>query len=187
MTPKRSCRGLVKQPRAGGGADQRERLDVELNALGVRAVAHHHVDAKVLDRRVQRFFDGRAQAMNLVDEQDVGARHARQKPGEHALVLHRRAAGHEQLRAHLFGQDVRQRRLAQAGRTAQQDVVERLFTPPRGLDVHAQVLLVLLLADELVQRAGPKDAIEALFFTEHAARRQACRHGLTVGGLGKGR
>ena len=125
--------------------------------------------------------------MNLVDEQDVGAREARQKPGQHALVLDRGTAGHEQLGAHLLGQNMRQRRFTQAGRPAQQDVIERLFAAARGLDVDAQVLLVLLLPDELVQRAGAKDAIEALFFAEHRARRQARGHGLTVGRRGKRR
>ena len=41
---------------------------------------------------------------------------------------------------------------------------------------------MLLLPHELVERTRPEDAIETLFFPEHAAASQARRHGLAVGG-----
>ena len=57
IEPQRDAEARVQrrgeQPGARRGADQRERLDVELDGLGVRAVAGHDVDAKVLDRRVE--------------------------------------------------------------------------------------------------------------------------------------
>ncbi len=102
--------------------------------------------------------------MDFVDEQNVRARDAREQAREHAFVLDGGSARHEQLDAHFLGQDVRERGLAEAGRTAEQDVVERLAAAPRRLHVNAQVVLVLLLTDEFVQRRRAKDAVEALLF-----------------------
>ncbi len=52
-----------------------------------------------------------------------------------------------QLGPHLVGDDVRQGRLAQAGRAVEQDVVEHVATLPRGGDGHPQVLDQPGLAD----------------------------------------
>ena len=48
------------------------------------------------------------------------------KPGEVAGLLDGRAAGAFDVGAHRFGDDVGQGGLAQAGRAAQEDVIERL-------------------------------------------------------------
>ena len=51
--------------------------------------------------------------MDLVDEQDVAAFQACQQPIEHALMLHRGAAGDDEVDAHFVGEHVCQRGLAQ--------------------------------------------------------------------------
>ncbi len=66
----------------------------------------------------------------------------------------------DELHAHLVGQDERERRLAQARRTAQKHVVERLAALPRGLDEDAQVVLVLGLPDVVGERARTQRAVE---------------------------
>ena len=162
MTPKRECSGAVRRPVRVVAPTSVNGLMSSWMALGEGAVAHHHVDAKVLDRGVEALLDGRAQAVDLVDEEDVVRARAREQAGERALVLDGGAARHDELRAHLVGQDVRERRLAEAGRAAEEDVIERLAAAARGLDEDAQVLLVLLLADVLVERRRAEDAIEAL-------------------------
>ena len=62
-----------QKPRAGGGADQRERRQVELDRARRRALADHDVELVILHRRIQHLLDHRRQAMNLVDEQHVAA------------------------------------------------------------------------------------------------------------------
>ena len=59
-----------------------------------------------------------------------------------------------ELDAHLAREDVRERRLAEPGRAAEQDVIERLAASARGLDEDPEVLLVLVLPDVLVERAS---------------------------------
>ena len=61
--------------------------------------------------------------------------------------------------AHLARKDAGKRRLSEAGRAVEQDVVERLAAAFRGIDEDAQVLARRLLADELVEALRPKRRI----------------------------
>ena len=62
--------------------------------------------------------------------------------------------------AELARDDRRERRLAEAGRAVQQDVVGRLSPALRGLQQHRQVGLDLLLADVLGERARAEGALD---------------------------
>ena len=75
---------------------------------------------------------------------------------------------HVERDAHLVREDLRERRLAEARRTAEEHVIERLAALLRGLHEDAQVLLVLRLADVVVERARTERAIEAHVVTESA-------------------
>ncbi len=63
-----------------------------------------------------------------------------------------------------MGQDGRQRRLAEAGRAVEEDVVEGLAALLRRRDCDAQVVLDALLADVLIEQARPQRGFEADFF-----------------------
>ena len=110
---------------ARGGADQRERRQVELDRARRRALADHDVDLEVLERRVEDLLDHRREAVDLVDEQHVARLEVGQQRGEIARALEHRARGLAQVDAHLARDDVRERGLAQARRAEQQHVVER--------------------------------------------------------------
>ena len=97
------------------------------------------------------------------------------------------AARDVQLDAHLVREDVRERRLAEAGRAAEQDVIERLLRRRAASTKTRRFSLCFVLPDVVVERARPKDAIEALVVAEHGARSQPRRHGLTIGGRGERR
>ena len=71
--------------------------------------------------------------------------------GEVAGALDGRAGGRPDLRPHLGRHDVGERRLAQARRAVQQDVVDRLGPMLRGVDQDRQVLLDPILPGELVE------------------------------------
>ena len=64
--------------------------------------------------------------------------------------------------AELVGDDVRERRLAEAGRTAQQHVLHRLASAPRSLQQDAEVFAYLLLADVLGQHARAQRQVELI-------------------------
>ena len=57
-----------------------------------------------------------------------------------------------EIRRRVPSKDLRQRRLAEARRTGEQHMVERIAPPPRRLDENPEVGARLLLADEFVER-----------------------------------
>ena len=65
------------------------------------------------------------------------------------------------LRAQLVRDHVREARLPQAGRAAEEDVIERLTARAGGLDEHLQVVEQRGLADHLVEASRPQRAVEA--------------------------
>ena len=58
--------------------------------------------------------------------------------------------------------DLRERRLAEAGRAGEQHVVERLAARRRGLERHAELLLHRVLADEVLERARAQRRVGVL-------------------------
>ena len=87
---------------------------------------------------------------------DVARLEVGEDGGEVAGLGQHRAGGGAEVHAELAGDDLGQRRLAEARRAEQQHVVQRLATRLGPLDEDAQVGLGLLLADELRQRLGAK-------------------------------
>ena len=90
--------------------------------------------------------------MDLVDEEHVVFLERRQQSGQVARLVEHRPRRHLEAHAQLVGDDVRERRLAQARRAVQQHMVERLLTHASGHDEHLQVLHHLALAAEAVER-----------------------------------
>ena len=88
-----------QQPGAGGGADQRERRDLERDGGRARALADDDVDPEVLHRHVEHLLGRPRHPVDLVDEQDVAVVQPGQDRGEVAGVGDRRAAGEPQRRA----------------------------------------------------------------------------------------
>src|SRR4029077_6898523 len=118
--------------------------------------AEDGVEPEVLERGVQRFLDDAVEPVDLVDEEDVPRGQVEQDRAERTLVVdgRRRADldGHPQL----VRDDVRQRRLAQARRTAEQDMLDGLAAAPSGFEQDAQVVLHLDLPDVVRQHLWPQ-------------------------------
>ncbi len=132
--PKRSRSGEVKRSRARRGADQGEGRQIQLDRPRAGTFADHDVELKVLHRRIQNLLHDRAQPMNLVDEQHIVRLQIRQQRRKIACAFDHRARGLPQIDAEFIGDDVRQRRLAEAGRSEDQHMVERLAPPARRFD-----------------------------------------------------
>ena len=127
-----------------------------------RALTDQDVELVVLHRRIQHFLDHRRQAMDLVDEQDVARFEIGQQRGQVAGTLQHRAGGLAQVDAHLLGQDMRQRGLAEARRPEDQHVIQRIATATRGLDRDAQLLTHRRLADVVLQPVRADRALDPL-------------------------
>ena len=147
--------------RAGRRADDRERLEREPQAPRARAAADHHVDREVLHRRIEDLLDRVVQPVDLVDEEDVALVDVREDRREVAGALDRRAARRVDAHAELTRDDVREGRLAEAGRAVQQDVVGGLGPGARRLEEDREVLLDRSLADVLAEVPGSQARLDA--------------------------
>ena len=83
--------------------------------------------------------------------------------------------------AHLVREDLRERGLAEARGAGQEQVIERLAAAARRLDEHAEVLLVLGLADVVVEGLGAERAVVAAVVAVAAA--SSARTGAASSGL----
>ncbi len=155
-----AAEGRREQSLARRRADQREARQRERQHARVRTLVEREVHAEVLHRGVEVLLDRGGDAVDLVDEQHVALLELRQDPDQVARALERRAGGRVQAHAELARQDARQARLAQAGRAAQERVLERLAAPLRRLQRDAQVLDHASLADELAQGARAERVLE---------------------------
>ena len=84
------------------------------------------------------------------------------KRGEIARLGDDGARGGAEADAHFAREDARERGLAEPRRAEEQDMVERLAARAGGVDEDAEVLARALLADELVERLGPKRGVGIL-------------------------
>ena len=139
---------------AGGGADEGEGGDLEPDTARRRPLADHDVEGEVFEGGVEDFLDATAEAVNLVDEEDVVLLEVGEDGGHVAGALDGGAGGDADVHPHLGRDDVGERGLAESGRPVEEDVVERLLALLRGEDADAEVVLDLLLPDVLLERAG---------------------------------
>ena len=98
--------------------------------------------------------------MDLVDEEDVAALKLCQDSCQVARLLDLRAIADVNFPPHRGRNDVGQARLAEAGRAAEQDVVEHIAALPGGLHPHGQQFDRLLLALELGENRRPKGDVK---------------------------
>ena len=126
---------------AGRRADERERRQVERERARGRPLADDDVQPVVLERRVEDLLHGAVQPVDLVHEEDVALLERGEDRGHVALALEGRAGDRADADAELLADDVGEARLSEAGRADEEDVVERLSSPLRGLEGDAELLL----------------------------------------------
>ena len=150
-----------QQPRAGGGADQRERRDLQRDRGGAGPLADDHVDPEVLHRHVEHLLGRPRHPVDLVDEQHVAVVEPGEDRREVAGVGDRRparsaAAGSLISAAMIIASVV----LPRPGRPGQQHVVGRALAAAGRLEHQGQLLADPLLADDLVEGAGPQRRLD---------------------------
>ena len=104
---------------AGGGADQGKRRQIDFYRAGGGAFADHDVELIILQRGIQNFFHHRAESVNFVDKQNIVRLEIGEQSRQIAGALQHRAGSLAQVHTQFFGDDVRQRGFAQAGRAEQ--------------------------------------------------------------------
>ena len=139
-------------------------------------LADDDVEPEILEGRVKHLFDGAAQPVDLVDEEDVARLHRGQDRRHVALALERGAGDAADADAELLAHDVGEARLAEAGRADEQHVVERLAARAGRLKRDVELLLEALLPDELVEPPWSQRAIELVLVGTHLGREELVGH-----------
>ena len=171
--PKRSRSGVVSRP---------ARVVAPISVNGARSIlteraagpgADDEVELEILHRGIEDFLDRRIEAMDFVDEQHVARLEIGELGGEVAGLGDDRPGGRAEIDAEFARDDLRQRRLAEAGRPDEQHMVERLAARLGRFDEHFEVLARRLLAGEIGEhlRAQRRVVFRALF----GARRGGAR------------
>ena len=95
------------------------------------------------------------------------------KPARFAGLFDRRAAGDDDVHAHRLGENVSERRLAEARRAAEQNVVERFLALAGGFDGQFESLLHLALSLKSANRLGRNDTSSVLSCNVSVTNRSA--------------
>ncbi len=164
-----------EQTGAGGGADQRERSELERDRRCARPLADDHVDPEVLHRQVEQLLGRAGDAVDLVDEQHLAIGEAGQQCGEIAGPLDGRTAGDPDRRAELGGDDHGEAGLAEPGWPGEQHVVRRPGALQGALQHQLELLAHLRLADELGQPLRAQRRLDLALLLDRQRRRRGPR------------
>ena len=112
--------------------------------------------------------------MDFVDEQNVARLEIGELGGQIAGLGDHRAGGRAEIDAEFARDDLRQRRLAEAGRPDEQHVIQRLAARLGRFDEYFQVLAHRLLTREVGEHLRPQRdvVLEPLFGGDEAAGRR---------------
>src|SRR5581483_6936145 len=186
VEPEGEAEAVAQRRRQEAGArrraDERERRQVEGQRAGGGPLPDDDVEAEVLERRVEDLLGGAAHPVDLVDEEHVAGLERREDRRD-VLPLEPRPRHLADADGELVAHDLRERRLAEAGRAGEEDVVERLPARLRRLEGDRELLLDALLADEVAERARPQRPLQLVLGIRrhrrqelgHAACLSACR------------
>src|SRR2546430_6752262 len=87
---------------------------------GARSLADNEVDAKILHRRVQNFFDGGLEAMNFVEEENFAQFERGENGGEIAFAFEERASAGLDGNVEFVGDDFCERGFSQSRRAIEE-------------------------------------------------------------------
>ena len=139
-----------------GGTNQREPSEIERNRPCRRTLAENDVNPEILHSWIQHLFDRAGETVNLVDKQHIAVFELRQDRRQIASPFQSWAGRDLEVGAHLRRDDVGKRRLTEARRPGEQQMVSRFAPAISGAEHHAKMALQFLLADKIGERTGPK-------------------------------
>ena len=160
--PKSVAQRRREQTRPGRGPHQGEFGEIDLHRAGTGAGADHEIELKILHRRIEDFLDRGVQPVDFVDEQHVAVFERGQLRGEIAAFGDHRAGGRAEIHPQFARDNLRQRRLAEAGRADEQHMVERIAPRLGGLDKDLEIFARHLLAGEIGKRQRPQRGVMIL-------------------------
>ena len=177
--PKRSRSGEVSRP-------ARVVAPTSVNGASASLIeraagpSHHDVELVVLHRGIERLLDDRREPVDLVDEQHIARLQVGEDRGEVARPLEHRPRGLAQVHAELGGQYVGERGLAEARRSEDEDMVQRLAARARRVDEDAELFFDGALADIVGEALGADRAVERFLLASAGGADDAIARGRTA-------
>ena len=101
--------------------------------------------------------------MEFVDEEHVTVLEIGEERGQVAGTREHRTRGHTKTRAHLAGHDARERRLAQSGRSGEEQMIGALVSSLGRSEHDLEVTNQVALTDEVLERLGTQRHFGATF------------------------
>src|SRR5262249_17868413 len=140
-------------------------LQLKIDGSTAEAAFDGEIDAEVFHGRIEKFLDDLVQPVNFIDEKHVTFLKVGQRAHQVALLDDGRPAGDADSvgDAHLFSDDVSQRRFAQSGRPIKQDMFKRLAALFGGIEGDLELLNHLALADAVGEAARAEGKVDLLF------------------------
>ena len=158
--PETRTQRRAQHARARRRADERELRQPQLQTARLRSLVDDDVEFVVLHRGIEILLDRRLEPMDFVDEKDVALFQAREQSGQLARLFDHRSARVLDVHAHRVRDDVGERRLPEAGRSAEQDVLEHVAALLRRFDQDLESFTDLHLAGELAEHRRPQRNLE---------------------------
>ena len=144
-------------------ANQRERIQIYLDATCRRPFINHDINAIVFHGRIKIFFHHRRQAMNFINKEYI----IRFETGQHTCQISRfiehRTGGYLKADSQLVGNDIWKRCFSQSGRSVQQDMVECFATQACRLHKDAKVFHHLILSAKVLKTQRPECILKIPF------------------------
>ena len=147
-------------------ADEGKGIERDADRTGAGALVDHDIDDEILHRGIKVFLHFGGQAVYLVNKEDIPFLERSQQAGQVARLVEDGTGGHLHPHSHLVGDDMRQRRLAQAGRTVEQGVVQGFAAHLGGLYIYGKVRDYLLLSREIIQLLRSDNSVQFIIFAD---------------------
>jgi hypothetical protein len=154
-------KGAGDEPGPSCRTNEGESREVESNRTSGGAFAQHDVELKIFHRWVQHLFDIPAEAMDLVDEKHIAFAEASEDRGEISGTVESWTGGDVECDLEFSGDDARQRGLAEARRSREEQMIHGLLATSSSFKDDAKVLLEFPLSDKVIEMTGTKSTLFA--------------------------
>jgi hypothetical protein len=159
----------------GGGADEREMIQVEGMNARARPLSDDEIDAKVFHGRVKNFLDGGLQAMNFVEKENLLGLKRGEYGREVSFAFEKRTSAGFYGDVELVGDDLSERGFSESRRAIEKNVIERFAAIAGGFEGDGDIFLDALLTDVFGESFGADAGVQARVIVREYARNEAWR------------
>ena len=146
-----------------GCTNQRERIQIYLDAACRRSLIDHNIDAVIFHRRIKIFLHHRRQPMNFINKKHVVRFEAGQYTCQVTRFIKYRTGSYLETYAQFVGYDIAECCFSQSGRAVKQHMVQRLATQAGSFHKYAQIVHHLVLPAEILKIQRTESVLEITF------------------------